>query len=112
KSGVHLEVLAPKEGVGIWIDSFMIPKDAQNVANALKYINYTLDPKVAAKNGNYVTFAPASKPARALMNSEISSDPSIFPTQAVLDKSFVVSPKSQDAVRLAVRLFQQVKAGQ
>ncbi|PIT47398.1 polyamine ABC transporter substrate-binding protein [Snodgrassella alvi] len=112
KSGVHLQVLAPKEGVGIWIDSFMIPKDAQNVANALKYINYTLDPKVAAKNGNYVTFAPASKPARALMNSEISSDPSIFPTQEVLDKSFVVSPKSQDAVRLAVRLFQQVKAGQ
>ncbi|WP_239326334.1 polyamine ABC transporter substrate-binding protein [Snodgrassella gandavensis] len=112
QSGVHLQVLAPKEGVGIWIDSFMIPKDAQNVANALKYINYTLDPKVAAKNGNYVTFAPASKPARALMSSEISNDPSIFPTQEVLDKSFVVSPKSQDAVRLAVRLFQQVKAGQ
>jgi spermidine/putrescine-binding protein len=111
-SGVELQVLVPKEGVGIWIDSFMIPKDAQNVANALKYINYTLDAKVAAKNGSYVTFAPASSSAKALMVQSLTSDPSIFPPQKILDKSFVVSPKSQDAVRLAVRLFQQVKAGQ
>ena len=39
KNGVNLEVLTPKTGVGIWIDSFMIPKDAANVANAHKYIN-------------------------------------------------------------------------
>ena len=111
-TGVELQVLVPKEGVGIWIDSFMIPKDAQNVANALKYINFTLDAKVAAKNGTYVTFAPASTSARALMDKSLTTDPSIFPPQEILDKSFVVSPKSQDAVRLAVRLFQQVKAGQ
>lgn len=111
-SGVELKVLVPKEGVGIWIDSFMIPKDAQNVANALKYINYTLDAKVSAKNGSYVTFAPATTTAKALMDKSLTSDPSIFPPKEILDKSFVVSPKSQDAVRLAVRLFQQVKAGQ
>ena len=40
----------------------MIPKDASNVANAHKYINYTLDPKIAAQNGNFVTYAPSSKP--------------------------------------------------
>lgn len=55
KNGVNIDVLVPKEGVGVWVDSFMIPKDAQNVANAHKYINYTLDPKVAAKNGDFVT---------------------------------------------------------
>lgn len=111
-TGVQLKVLVPKEGVGIWVDSFMIPKDAQNVANALKYINYTLDPKVAAKNGDYVTFAPASKPARALMDKQYSEDPSIFPPPEIMDKSFLVMSKSLDAMKLSVRLFQQVKAGQ
>jgi len=48
--------------VGIWVDSFMIPRDAENVGNALAYINYTLEPEVAAKNGSYVTYAPASRP--------------------------------------------------
>lgn len=112
KSNVHLQVLVPKEGVGIWVDSFMIPIDAQNVANALKYINYTLDPKVAAKNGNYVTFAPASKSAQQLMDQTYSNDPSIFPPSEVMAKSFLVMSKSLDAMKLSVRLFQQVKAGQ
>lgn len=112
KGGIKIAVLVPKEGVGVWIDSFMIPKDAQNVANALKYINYTLDPKVAAKNGNFVTFAPASKPARALMNKTYANDPSIFLPPDIMAKSFVVLPKTPDAVKLSVRLFQQVKAGQ
>ena len=42
-NGVNIQVLTPKTGVGIWIDSFMIPKDAENVVNAHKYINYTLN---------------------------------------------------------------------
>ena len=112
KNGVNIDVLVPKEGVGVWVDSFMIPKDAQNVANAHKYINYTLDPKVAAKNGDFVTYAPASKPARGLMNKEYAADPSIFPTAEVMSNSFVVLPKSPDAVNLMVRLWQQLKAGQ
>lgn len=111
KNGVNLEVLTPKTGVGIWIDSFMIPKDAQNVANAHKYINYTLDPKVAAKNGDFVTYAPASQPARKLMNPAYADDNSIFPSQAVREKSFVILPKTPDAVKLSVRLWQGLKAG-
>ncbi|KPN71304.1 polyamine ABC transporter substrate-binding protein [Neisseria sp. 83E34] len=109
-NGVNLEVLTPQTGVGIWIDSFMIPKGAENVANAHKYINYTLDPKVAAKNGNFVTYAPASKPARELMEKEFSGDNSIFPSEQVKAKSFVVLPKSPQGVKLQTRLWQQFKA--
>lgn len=112
KNGVNIQVLTPQTGVGIWIDSFMIPKDAQNVANAHKYISHTLDPQVAAKNGNFVTYAPASKPARDLMEKDYASDNSIFPSDEVKAKSFVVLPKSPDAVKLNVRLWQGLKAGQ
>ena len=112
KNNVNIEVLTPATGVGIWIDSFMIPKDAQNVANAHKYISYTLDPNVAAKNGDFVTYAPASLPARKLMDKAYADDHSIFPSDAVKEKSFVVLPKSPDAVKLSVRLWQGLKAGQ
>lgn len=112
KNGVNIEVLTPKSGVGIWIDSFMIPKGAQNVANAHQYISYTLDPQVAAKNGNFVTYAPASKPARELMEKSFAEDNSIFPSDEVKAKSFVVLPKSPNAVKLSVRLWQGLKAGQ
>ncbi len=108
---VNIEVLTPKSGVGIWVDSFMIPKDAKNVANAHKYINYTLEPKVAAQNGDFVTYAPASKGARELMKPEFSQDTSIFPSDEVKANSFVVLPKSPDAVKLQTKLWQALKAG-
>ena len=110
-NGVEVEVLAPKSGVGIWVDSLMIPRDAQNVANAHKYINHTLNPETAAKNGNYVTYAPASRPARDLMDEKYTSDESIFPSKELMEKSFIVSPKSTDASKLSVRLWQALKAG-
>lgn len=112
KNGINIDVLTPTTGVGLWIDSFMILKDAQNVANAHKYINHTLDAKVAAKNGNFVTYAPASKPARELMNKEYATNNSIFPSDEVKANSFVILPKSPEAVKLQTRLWQQLKAGQ
>lgn len=110
-NGVDIKVLVPTTGVGVWVDSLMIPRDAQNVANAHKYINYTLDPKVAAQNGSFVTYAPASLPARELMDAKYTSDASIFPTKELMQKSFIVSPKSSDVSRLSVRLWQSLKAG-
>ena len=106
-----IEVLTPSTGVGIWIDSFMIPRDAKNVVNAHKYINYTLEPKIAAQNGDFVTYPPASKPAQALMKKEYAEDPSIFVPDSVKAKSFVVLPKSTETVKLETRLWQNLKAG-
>ncbi len=108
---VKLEVLAPKSGVGVWIDSFMIPKDAPNVANAHKYINYTLNPKVAAQNGNYVTYAPAAAAARDLMEPKYAEDVSIFPSEEVKANSFAVLPKTAEVVKLQTKLWQNLKAG-
>ena len=111
KSNVNIEVLVPKEGFGVWIDSWMIPKDSANVANAYKYINNTLDPKVAAKNGNFVTYAPASKPAKDLMEKQYTENRSIFPTEAYLQNGFMTLPMKPDSLKMAVRLWQDIKKG-
>ncbi|HFC7730153.1 TPA: polyamine ABC transporter substrate-binding protein, partial [Neisseria meningitidis] len=110
-NGVEIKVLTPKTGVGVWVDSFMIPRDAQNVANAHRYIDYTLLPEVAAKNGSFVTYAPASRPARELMDEKYTSDASIFPNKELMEKSFIVSPKSAESAKLGVKLWQGLKAG-
>ena len=111
KSNVNIEVLVPKEGFGVWVDSFMIPKDATNVTNAYKYINNTLDPKVAAKNGNFVTYAPASKGAKDLMEKQYTENRSIFPTDADLQNGFMMMPMKPDSLKMAVRLWQDIKKG-
>lgn len=107
----NIRVMMPKEGVGIWVDSFVIPKDAGNVANAHRYINDFLEPSVAAKNGNFVTYAPSSQPAQNLMQEEYRNDNSIFPTDDDLKRSFIMVPIEPAILKFMVREWQGVKAG-
>ena len=106
----NIRVLVPKTGVGIWVDSFMIPKDAKNIANAHKYINYTLNPKTAAQNADFATHAPASLPARELMDKTLANDPSVFPDEATKANSYVVRPKPPETVKLQTQLWLALKA--
>ena len=110
KSNVGIEVLTPK-GMGVWVESWVIPKDAKNVANAHKYINYTLDPEIAAKNGNEVTFAPASLPAREKMDPALVATRSIFPTAEDLADGFVMPQISDEAKKQTTALWQKLKVG-
>lgn len=106
-----IRVMMPKEGVGIWVDSFAIPKDAKNPHNAHKYINHFLDPEIAAQNGNFVTYAPSSMPARALMEAQYRDDNTIFPSDEDLKNSFIMVPIEPDALKFMVQQWQGLKAG-
>ena len=64
----------PKEGALIWFDSFAIPADAPHKDEAAAFINFMLDPKIAARNSDYVAYASGSKDAQALMNKDILED--------------------------------------
>ena len=86
-NGVEVEVLAPKSGVGIWVDSLMIPRDAQNVANAHKYINHAQSGNGGQKR-QLCDLCPASRPARDLMDEKYTSDASIFPNKELMEKKF------------------------
>ena len=107
----NIRVMMPKEGVGIWIDSFAIPRDSVNLLNAHRYINNFLEPEVAAKNGNYVTYAPSSLPARDLMETEYRNDNTVFPSDEDMANSFIMVPIAPDSLKFMVRQWQGVKAG-
>ncbi len=108
-NGVQIEVLVPKTGAAIWIDSLAIPADAKNAAEALAYINHTLDPEVAAKNGNMVTYAPGSKPAKELMAPEYANNPSIFLSDELFKVSFLNIPLDIKTTQKATELWNKMK---
>lgn len=108
-NGVHVRVLVPAEGVGVWVDSLAIPKDAANVDAAYRFIDYNLQPQVAADNGNFVTYAPAVAAARPLMAAAFRNEPSIFPGLAELKSSYVLAPLPDTLQRQVTRLWQAFK---
>ena len=109
-SKVGIEVLTPK-GMGFWVESWVIPKDAKNVANAHKYINSTLEPEVAAKNAAAVTFAPASLPARDKLDPKLVATRSIFPNAEDVANGFVMPQMDNEAKKLTTNLWQKIKVG-
>ena len=49
-----LDYVIPKEGTNIWIDSWVIPKNAKNVENAEAFINFLCRPDIAKMNFDFI----------------------------------------------------------
>ena len=65
-----LEYVIPKEGTNVWIDSWVIPKNAENVENAEKFIDFMCRGDVALKNFEYITYSTPNDAARDLIEDE------------------------------------------
>ena len=75
-----LEYVIPKEGSNIWIDSWVIPKIAQNKENAEKFLNFLCRPDIALKNFEYITYSTPNTGAKDLIEDEaIKNSPIAFP---------------------------------
>ena len=75
-----LEYVIPKEGTNVWIDCWVIPKNAQNKENAEAFINYMCKPEIALKNFDFITYSTPNVAARELIeDDEIRNSPIAFP---------------------------------
>jgi putrescine transport system substrate-binding protein len=69
----------PREGSLRFVDVMAIPKGAPHPANAARFMNYVLHPKVQARVSKYVSYGTPVSLAKPLLPSEQTSDPSIYP---------------------------------
>lgn len=112
QNNVHLDYRIPKEGSLLWVDSFAIPKDAKNVENALKFIDYINEAQVAANGVNYVSYASPNTAALPMIKDEIRNNPSIYPTPEVKKSLFPDAAADADLERLRTRTWTKIKTGQ
>jgi spermidine/putrescine transport system substrate-binding protein len=84
-----LKFVVPKEGIMAWHDNMMIPVHAANPLDAMTYMDFVYQPKIAAMLANYiwyVTPVPAAKPLVAQMQGgkPVASSPLVFPDKAMI----------------------------
>jgi spermidine/putrescine-binding protein len=78
-----VEYVIPKEGSLVWVDVMAIPKDAPHPVNAARFMNYVLQPRVAARISEYVSYATPVSLARPLLPAEQLEDPRIYPPDSI-----------------------------
>ena len=75
-----LDFVIPEEGTNVWIDGWVIPKNAPNKENAEKFIDFMCRPDVALKNFEYITYGTPNTAARELIEDEdLKNSPIAFP---------------------------------
>nr|WP_255610826.1 polyamine ABC transporter substrate-binding protein [Lysobacter sp. ESA13C] len=111
KPAPNLRFVLPKEGAIRWVDVIAVPKDSKHSGNAHAFIDYLLDPKVAAAISNHVAYASANKDALPLVDPAIAQDPGVYPPAEVRAK--LIDPKSlpEDVQRQRVRAWTRIKSG-
>ena len=62
-----LEYAIPKEGTNLWIDSWVIPKNAKNKENAEAFINFLCKPEIVKMNFEYITYSIPNTAGRELI---------------------------------------------
>jgi len=101
----------PREGSLLWIDVAAIPKDAPNADNALRFLDFMLEPKVAAASSELTGYANANLPATALLPKDISNNPLIYPPANVRATFYTITAGNAEQTRERTRLWTTVKTG-
>ncbi|MFM2485391.1 extracellular solute-binding protein [Celerinatantimonas yamalensis] len=107
KNGIHIRYSIPKQGALVWFDMMAIPKDAPNPDAALKFINYILEPKVAAAITNYVSYANPNPASNAAVDKAILNNPGIYPSTITREKLFSAKLLPMKIDRLRTRVWTQ-----
>lgn len=81
-----LDYVIPAEGTNVWFDNMVIPTTARNIEAAHQFINFMLDPEVAAQNAEYVGYATPNQGAMELLDEELSEDERFYPGPDITDK--------------------------
>lgn len=111
-NGVEIAYVIPSEGAQQWFDMLAIPADAPHPENAHAFINYIMEPQVAADITNYVYYANANTASFDLIDKEVTQDPGIYPSEEVKKKLFPTKADPVRYTRALTRMWTKVKTGQ
>lgn len=87
--GANVEYAYPKEGFVVWMDNAVLLKDAPNRDNALKFLNFLLEPENAAAVTNYAAYTAGVTGVEPFLAEEIRTSPETNPPADAPEGSFV-----------------------
>ena len=100
----------PEEGSNMWIDSWFIPKSANHVENAEKFLNFLCREDISMMNFDYVYYATPNIKTREALDTDIQESPTIFPPKEILDNCEVLKPLDDEVTTRYSILWKEIKS--
>ena len=105
KNDVVVNFNIPKKGALLTFDMLAIPKNAADYENALKFINYLLEPKVMASNTNYIFYGNAVPKSKEYLSYDIANSKMIFPDENLIKNLVVPASAPVNITKLITRIW-------
>ena len=87
--GANVEYSYPKEGYVVWMDNAVLLKDAPNRDNALRFMNFLLEPENNAALTNYAAYTSPVAGVEPFLNPDLLASPEVNPPADAPAGSFV-----------------------
>lgn len=81
-----IHYIHPKEGAIIWMDNFVIPKNAPHADLAHKLLDFLLRPDIAKIITEKIGYTSPNAAAVQLLEPKLRGDPTVYPGDEVLSK--------------------------
>jgi putrescine transport system substrate-binding protein len=98
----------PAEGSLLWFDLMVIPKNAPHVDAAYRFLNYLLEPEIAAANTNYLQYANPNKASAPYIDASLLDDPGLYPPVDVLARLRVLQPLTANVEAELIRIWEKL----
>jgi spermidine/putrescine transport system substrate-binding protein len=87
--GANVEYAFPTQGYVVWMDNVVLLKDAPNRENALKFMDFLLEPENIAAVSNYARYAAGVTGAEEFMDAELATQPESNPPETAGEGVFI-----------------------
>lgn len=106
-----LAYAVPKEGTNVWVDGWVIPKNAKNKENAQKWIDYMCRPEIALMNFEFMTYSTPNTKVQAMEEDPVLKNSTIlFPSDESLENCETFHYLGKEATDLYNELWRDVKS--
>ncbi len=106
----ELKYVIPKEGTNVWLDAWVIPKNAKHKENAEKWLDFLCRPDIAKRNFEYITYATPNIEAYKLLDEDLKNNKAVFPDDEQLENSEVFEYLGDGADELYNSLWKEIKS--
>ena len=89
EEGANVEYAYPDQGYVVWMDNVVLLKDAPNRDNALKFMDFLLEPENIAAVTNYAQYNAGVKGVKEFLDPVLASMPENNPREGAGDGAFV-----------------------
>ncbi|MEM7547570.1 MAG: extracellular solute-binding protein [Pseudomonadota bacterium] len=87
--GAPIEYAYPKEGYIVWMDNVVLLKDAPNRENAIKFMDFLLEPENIAAVTNFAQYTAGVKGVKPLLDEALKTSPEQNPPATAPAGTFV-----------------------